>query len=171
VVIIGLVGEEYANSVAILTLLGIAIIPSYLRFLFGTTLIAINKQKKVVIVNIGRNISNIVLNFILIILYGYMGAAIATVGTEYLSLVIFILFLKQEHIIYKEQLKFIYKPILAVVGVIPVYFVFNDLLDILKAVIMIAVYGMLILLLRVFDQDEIRVFKKFLFNKILKVRQ
>ncbi|MEJ2627883.1 MAG: flippase [bacterium] len=171
VVIIGLVGEEYANSVAILTLLGIAIIPSYLRFLFGTTLIAINKQKKVVIVNIGRNISNIVLNFILIILYGYMGAAIATVGTEYLSLVIFILFLKQENIIYKEQLKFIYKPILAVAGVVPLYFVFNDLLDILKAVIMIAVYGMLILLLRVFDQDEIRVFKKFLFHKILKVRQ
>ncbi|MFO7888925.1 MAG: flippase [bacterium] len=170
-VIVGLVGKEYVNSVIILTLLGIAVIPSYLRFLFGTTLIAINKQKTVVIINIARSISNISLNLILIVMYGYIGAAIATVGTEYLSMIIFILFLKREDIIHPGQLTFIYKTVVAVSCVVPLYFVFYKLSDILKSLIMIAFYVMVILLLRVFDSDEIAVFKKFIQDKIIKVRK
>ncbi len=170
-VIIGLVGKEYINSVIILNLLGIAIIPSYLRFLFGTTLIAINQQKKVVIITVARSLSNIVFNLILIPIYGYIGAAIATVGTEYLSLVIFIIFLKQENIIHIYQMKFIYKPIIAVCAVIPLYFVFERLHDIFKTLIMIVLYGILVLLLKLFDSEEIIVFKKFVQDKILKVRR
>lgn len=170
-VIVGIVGEEYENSVIILILLGSAVIPSYSRFLFGTTLIAINKQKIVVIINIMRSISNIVFNFILIIMYGYIGAAIATVGTEYVSMIIFILFLKREDIIYSEQLRFIYKILIASGCMVPLYFVFGKLNDILKALVMIAIYSVIILLLRVFDAEEIVVFKKFFRNKLLKVRK
>lgn len=171
IVIIGLVGREYINSVIVLILLGIAIIPSYLRFLFGTTLIAINKQNLVMSIIIARSISNIVLNFIFITLYGYIGAAIATVGTEYLSLIIFILFLKQENIIHSGQLKFIYKPFVGVLAVIPLYFVFGALNDILIALILLSTYGIVILVLKFFDSEEIAVFKKFFKDKLIKERQ
>lgn len=170
-VIIGLVGKEYINSIIVLTLLGSAIIPSYLRFLFGTTLVAIDQQKKVVVLNIIRSISNIVFNLILIPIYGYIGAAIATVGTEYVSLVMFIIFLKKENIIHTSQLTFIYKPVVAVGCVIPLYFVFDGLNDILKALIMMVLYSILIFLLKLFDSEEIVVFKEFIQDKIIKVRR
>jgi len=170
IVIIGLVGKEYVNSVIVLILLGIAILPSYLRFLFGTTLIAINKQRLVMVIIIIRSISNIVLNVIFITLYGYVGAAIATVSTEYLSLIIFIVYLKQENIIHIGQLKFIYKPFVAVLAVVPLYFIFNTLHDIVKALIMIVVYGIMIIILKFFDSEEIAVFKEFITNKLIKKR-
>ncbi len=154
-------GQAYYNASTVLILLGIAVIPSFLRYLFGTTLIAIEMQKQETYISAGRSGFNIIANLLLIPFYGYLGATIATVATEYVSLIPYFVFFKRRKLIKKEQLKFIYKPFLAIIILIPVFFLINSVNIFIQFVIVIIFYGVIVFLLKIFQKEEVDILKNF----------
>ncbi len=167
-VVIGLIyGPEFKNTVIVLMLLGSAVVPSYLCYLFGNTLIAINLQKKGVYISAGRSVFNIFANLVLIPFYGYVGATIATVATDYFTIIGHMIILKKAGVIKRSQIKFIVKPFIAVVFIIPFYLLTSFLNVYLQFVMIVVLYVILIVVLKIFDQEEIRIFKRYISNKLL----
>lgn len=76
-----LYGIEYIQSKKSLQILMISTIPIFLNYIIVYSLIALQKQKKMILSNILAIILNIFLNITLIPSYGIIGAAIATVIT------------------------------------------------------------------------------------------
>jgi len=148
-----------------LILLGFAVIPSYLRYLFGNTLIAINLQKKETVVAACRSGFNICANLSLIPFYGYVGATVATVATDYIAIAIYVVILGKQGLIHKRQLRFIYKPLLAGIVLSPIYFLFSGLYAFFAFFIFIILYIAMLFLMRIFDPQEIEVFRKYIRNK------
>ena len=165
--LISFYGSDYVNATIVLILLGSAVIPSFLRYLFGTTLVAINLQKMVVWISAGRSLLNIVLNIILISQYGYVGATIATVATEYVSMIAYIVILYRRNLIRRSQLNFIYKAFIPGVMLIPVYFGMRFLHDIILFFTAIGIYVLLLFLFKIFEKDEIQLFRQYFRQKRL----
>ncbi len=155
-------GSEYEQSILVLVLLGIAVVPSFLRYLFGTTLIAVNQQKKVTMLDAVRSALNIVLNLILIVLYGYIGAAVTTVVMEYLTLIAYFLVLKKEGLIRRKALGFSLKPLLAAALLFAGYTLFQELSGWIKLAGVFVLYWLLLFMMKIFDREELRIFKTFL---------
>lgn len=80
VVILG--GSEFAASAAPLKILSLVIGLVFLNNLNGKVLITLDLQKKGVVVYLSGAILNIVLNFIFIPRYSYIGASLTTLATE-----------------------------------------------------------------------------------------
>jgi O-antigen/teichoic acid export membrane protein len=153
---------EYRNATVVLMLFGVAVLPSYLRYLFGTTLIAINQQKKEMWMAATRSVVNVTANLALIPFYGYIGATIATVLTEYAALIPYCVILRKEGLIRRSQLAFLYKPFLAVILLVPVYLLIRSWAAI--AVFAVLTSGYMIItvwVLRIFEPDELVVIRRY----------
>ncbi|MFZ3166128.1 MAG: flippase [Candidatus Methanoperedens sp.] len=87
-IIISVYGVSYSESINALKILIFVIPIIFLTSLFGPTLESMNKQRTVSIVAGSNAILNIILNYLLIPTYSYKGAAVATVVTEALGLII-----------------------------------------------------------------------------------
>ena len=157
--------SDYNQAAIVLILLGFAVIPSYLRYLFGNTLIAVNLQKKETVVAACRSGFNVCANLSLIPFYGYVGATVATVATDYLAIVIYAVILGKEGLIRRQQLRFIYKPLLAGILLSPIYFLFSGIYAFFSFVIFIILYIALLFIMRIFDPEEIEVFRKYIRNR------
>jgi O-antigen/teichoic acid export membrane protein len=110
-IILFLFGPQYQNSITALKILSFLIIFSYLNGLAGYFLISINRQAltaKILAVTTGINV---ILNFLLIPRYSYIGAASATVVSEILFFIFFFLSARGE--ICLIPLKEIAKPIIS----------------------------------------------------------
>jgi len=84
-----LAGNGYIEAVTAMRIINFAIIPNGLTGIIGTqTLIALNREKQVLISVIFGAISDFVLNLICIPYYGATGAAIATLIAEWLVLLV-----------------------------------------------------------------------------------
>jgi len=82
--ILVLYGQAYSSSVLPLKILAVNSMVVCINMIFCNPLIAINRQKEyLIVVTIGA-VSNVILNFILIPLYSYTGAALATLISEML---------------------------------------------------------------------------------------
>jgi O-antigen/teichoic acid export membrane protein len=95
-IILSLFGPQYQNSITALRILSFLIIFSYLNGLAGYFLTSINRQAltaKFLAVTTGINV---ILNFILIPRYSYIGAASATVVSEVLFFIFFFLTVRGE---------------------------------------------------------------------------
>ena len=158
-------GPAYQKTVMVLILLGITVVPSYLRYMFGNTLIAINLQKKETYIAGGRSIFNAVGNLVLIYFYGYIGATIATVATDYFVIFVYFAILREEGLVRKSQLKFVYKPFVGAVSLIPVYYITRPIGDVIQFFIMITVYIVALFSLRIFDKEELTFFKNYVNRK------
>lgn len=80
-------GQEYEPSVIVLQLTALGIVPSFLsRFLYRATLASNNERLAVYIAIVG-NITNLILNILLIPRFGLIGASLAAVGTILVNLV------------------------------------------------------------------------------------
>jgi O-antigen/teichoic acid export membrane protein len=154
-------GESFANTSTVLMLLGVAIVPSYVRYFCGNTLIAINLQKRVIAMSIARSVLNVGLNLILIIFYGYIGATIATVATEYFSMAVYIQMMRKEGLMNRSQLPVLGKLGVAAAGLIGFNLLTSSLHPIIRFFMTIGVYLILLWLLKVFERDEILAFKRF----------
>jgi O-antigen/teichoic acid export membrane protein len=161
-------GVDFKNAALVLILMGLAVIPSFLRYLFGTTLIAINLQKSETWISIGRSVFNVAANFILILIYGYIGAVIATVITECISLIPYFIIFKKDGLVHSTQWRFLYKPLFALFVVLPILFLLNSWNKFLLFFIVLSVYVTMIFILKTFDREEIDIFYHFLKVKILK---
>jgi len=79
---------HYANSALTLQILIFATGVIFFSNIFNSTAVAINKQMSLVWPNVIFALANVVLNLILIPKLSYVGAAIATVITEFLVLLV-----------------------------------------------------------------------------------
>lgn len=117
--IVTIFGSQYSSSVIALQILVWVVVFHFMFLISGTTLGAIDRQTLTVVSLLIGVLLNISLNLVLIPLYSYVGAAIATVLTELALFVQYRYYLKKNGINIRF-LKFVKKPIFAaiVMGII-----------------------------------------------------
>jgi O-antigen/teichoic acid export membrane protein len=146
----GYFGSDLAFQLVLFTLLF-----SFVSHLFGYILIAMDKQKKLLLINLTIVIFNIILNLILIPRFGFRGAGIATIFSQALVL---ILTLRESRklIFVKFQVSKIFRILLAGVLMGLVVFPLSHLNIFIATTIGAIVYGVFILLLRVVTPAMLR---------------
>jgi O-antigen/teichoic acid export membrane protein len=115
-------GAKFLPAIPLLTIMAAKIPIVYLTLLIGTSLGAVGYQKNVAIVAAVNVIFNVVMNFLLIPVYGAKAAAMVTVGTELLGLIqyAFITRGKLNLGIYSEFMKIIICCVMGIVGFVVV---------------------------------------------------
>jgi O-antigen/teichoic acid export membrane protein len=117
-------GTEYLNSGLALAILIWSIIPTFIHYVLGLFVVSTNNEKQGMLNTGSCAILNIVLNFILIPYYGLVGAAIATIITEF-----FLVFMNYRVLckVFKDFniLKNIYKPVLASIVMSIIFYIRN----------------------------------------------
>ena len=86
-------GPEFLISGKVLQILSLAIFMIFLSQLFAQSAIALGKQKQLAVIYFSGMVFNVVLNFILIPHFSYIGASVATFITESVVVVFAILYL------------------------------------------------------------------------------
>jgi O-antigen/teichoic acid export membrane protein len=81
-------GNEFTASIFVLKILAPSAILISLNWIFWITLVGGDKQNSLIIPYFFISLFNIILNLILIPHYSYIGAAVATVATQLVSLII-----------------------------------------------------------------------------------
>ena len=160
-------GVEYIPSVIALQILTWAIVLIFARTAFERVLESANRQVIVTKVFGGCTLLNVILNLILIPKYSYIGAAVATLITDFsVFVIIFVWSLKIGYSIPNKQLiKIISKVISAslLMGVFIEYFKDQNLFMLVFTAVI--VYFGIILLIKGLDKDDIRLFKKLFVKK------
>jgi O-antigen/teichoic acid export membrane protein len=87
-VVLAAAGREFISAGAPLAVLLIGAAASYVNAVYGNSLVAIDEQRRLVGLTIGLTTFNIVLNIVLIPVFGLVGAAAATSCSELLSMLI-----------------------------------------------------------------------------------
>jgi len=160
-IILILYGESYIESAIALSILSGYLFLKFLNPISGFTLMAINKQRSRLFSQGISALINIILNFILIPIYGFVGAAAATLITEIIFFIIYTSFVFKYGFNFNFIIKFIYKPIIAaVVMAISILFIENLFLAMVFGMI---IYGAVLFALRIIDNED-----KVLFNKIIR---
>ena len=160
-IILLIFGTEYTPSVIALQILTWAIVLIFARTAFERVLEAANRQIIVTEVFGGCALLNVILNVILIPRYSYIGAAVATLITDFAVFVlIFVWSLKIGYSVPNKQLvEVISKAISAslLTGVFIEYLRYLNLFVLVFTAIII--YFGLILLIKGLDKDDIRLLK------------
>jgi len=89
-IVLTFLGSKFEGSIISLRLLVFAAFAQMLNSFFVSLYAAINKQKKILYFQIFGLLINVILNFILIPMISYSGAAIATIVTEWSILILII---------------------------------------------------------------------------------
>ncbi len=154
-----LLGNKYANSILILKFLSFTVLLQFLISVYFSPLISWKEEKKVIVANLAGLLVNVILNSILIPIYGMYGAAIATVFCE-LSVLITIIFIFKK-VFGKVYLKEIFEfaPIM-LAAFIPVFYLKDFINPIFSILISIALYVGISLAFKVIDFDEFKALLK-----------
>lgn len=96
-------GKEYVQSILVLQVLIWTQIAIFQNQVFSTMIASIDKQIVQPITTGLLALSNIILNFILIPIFGIIGAAVATVSTEFLGVILSLYWLHQFYRLPKYQ--------------------------------------------------------------------
>ena len=91
-IILLLFGEKYLESYNVLIILSVIILIQFVSFLRSSYLILINQQKLFFYIGIVLSLSNIIINYFLIPVYGIMGAIYATLIVRIISLFVYSFF-------------------------------------------------------------------------------
>jgi O-antigen/teichoic acid export membrane protein len=159
-------GPQYSNSIIILRIFSIAVIFVFVLDPLGYALIAINKIKTFVRINCFILVINILLNFVLIQLYGHVGAAITSICCSGFVVVLTYWSLKRE-IKEVEIARNILKPAIAAALMCVVLYLLRELsLGVLIPLGGVS-YLLFLYLLRTFEETELRVLREFLRLKTL----
>lgn len=151
-------GSEYQKSIISLQVLILSTIFMFQSNLGETVLASINRWKLVVYAASISVITNIVLNLILIPIYGYIGAGIATMITELLYFYFIYRFLsKTGHII--EILKILFRPLLATLILVTTLYLTRSLGFITVIFLSGIIYLAGIILTGCLDKDELQLLK------------
>ena len=160
-IILLLYGKEYAASAIALSILSGYLFLKFINPVTGFTLMAINKQRSRLFSQGLAALLNIILNLILIPIYGFVGAAIATLMTEIIFFITYTSFMVKYGFKFRFIISFIYKPVIAATVMV---FSLSLIGNLFLAIIFGAfVYFIVLLPLRILDKED-----KLLFNKILK---
>ena len=159
-------GQAYLNTIPILELIIWALPAIFLSYILGTSIASINKQHETVKATFICLLFSTIGNFILIQLFDSIGAAMITVINE-ISMVLFYMYIMHKYG-YKVPLKSILiKPFIASVIMGSVIYYLN--LELFVSVgVGIIVYFATILIIKVFDEDDWKIFKQVLPKKVIK---
>jgi O-antigen/teichoic acid export membrane protein len=151
-----LYGADFSNSVIALQVLIWAGSLIFLTLFAGHTFASINKQRISTLITGICVVVNIILNLILIPRYSLTGAAIATVATEFIVLILSFSYL-QKHFHRLGIHRIIMKPLIAVLIMGIIVYALNAINSNLFATVLAGAvsYGVLIYLLRVLDSSDI----------------
>jgi O-antigen/teichoic acid export membrane protein len=159
-IILLLYGTAYLPSVPALQILIWTVPIIFLTYLWGTLFISIDRQDLVLKITFISMVFNIVLNLLLIPVYGFMGAALATVLTEVLAFIF--LYHYSSILICKINLKsYIFKPVLATIIVCFLALKF-DLNIFIVIIISLILYLVLLIGFKTFSKQDIDIFKKLI---------
>lgn len=141
----------------------------FLTYMFGTVLASINQQRLILKILLLCLLLNVVMNMVLIPRYSYVGASIATVGTELLSFILCYHFLSK--LIYKIPIfKFIVRP--AVASIIMGFFVFVAKINFFLLVCLASsIYFSVLIFLKTFSMEEFNLFKQIFVTKQARVKE
>jgi len=158
-IILLIYGRSYANSATVLQILILALVFTFANFVFLDTLIAIDKQKLHTL-SLGLcTIVNVVLNFILIPILSYNGAAIATLFTNIVLFLASFYFLSK-HLQLPSVYKMLIKPVISGLIMGAFIYYFTDLNLFLLIGLAGLVYFTALLLLKTFSEEDWNIIKK-----------
>ena len=160
-IILLLYGEEYANSAIILKILIWSIALVFITTLMTHTTRSSDRQSFTAKVVGFSAALNIVLNFILIPKFSYIGAAMAAVGTE-ASTFLFHLFYLRFKLVKPPLLKFAPKIIIVNLGMVAYVLLFSNTNIFFLAPTAVLVNLIMVYLIHYFSKDEILIFKEFI---------
>ena len=152
-----LYGQGFHNSSMVLKIIAITIFFRFVTFVNGIVIISIDKQKQRLYYQGITALINIVLNLILIPLYGYVGAAIATVATE-LFLFITYFIPVSEYFKTISNSYVLLKPILVAALSSSVFYIKAG--TYLQMILFLLAYGTGLLIIRVFDKEDWNIMKR-----------
>ncbi|MBD3310424.1 oligosaccharide flippase family protein [Candidatus Woesearchaeota archaeon] len=134
----------------------------YFNLLMGHLLNSIGKEKLFTFSVSIAVVFNVVLNLILIPIYSYIGASIATVATEILNFCMLAFWTRRNN--YRiNYLKVIIKPLIAtVVMTIAMFLLYRKMHIIIFIAVCAVIYGISLVLLRGFGKDEKNLIRQFL---------
>lgn len=163
-------GSEYANSIIAFQILAFFIPVRILNSITGTLLSSINKQNLRMIGVLVGAFFNILINLVLIPLFSYVGASIATVLSELLLYLVFIYFINKYHSRINSG-KYVIKPLVAsiIMGIVLFYLntfnLFTNIL-LLKILILVSIgsliYFICLICLKTFTNEDKYIFKQLL---------
>lgn len=151
-------GSAFQNTAKVLIILGLTIVPSYLRYVFGNTLIAINLQKKEIQISAARSIFNILANIILISRYGFLGAAGATVLTDFFALGLYLRIFYKVKLAGQVWLHDFGKSFAAFLCVIPLFFGIRGISALVQCLVLLGSYLIFLWIFRAFTLREMAFF-------------
>lgn len=154
-IILFLYGGSYSESSVVLKILAGYIFLKFLNPVTGYTLMAINKQHIRLFSQATAAFINIILNIILIPLYGIVGAALATLMTEIIFFAIYSGVIMKSGFSFKFLASFIYKPLIS--SIIMIFFL-GYIGNLFFAVIAGAfIYFLALFLFKTIDKDDKRI--------------
>lgn len=162
-IIVLIYGEQYISSVIALQILIWAGVLSFINYTPATYLSSINKQRTLMIFTCLGAILNIIFNFILIPLFSYNGAAIATVSSELFVGLILIYSIHNVQNISILSLDIILKSLISgcFMGVFLIIFQ-NNILILLLILFAAILYFVVLYLLNGFEKEDINLFNQVL---------
>ena len=149
--------SEYIPAILTLKILFIGIVFQYANWMLNATLISMSRQKVILALGTIGLLFKIILNIILISLYGYNGSAVATVLGEFIVFLCAFVYLNRRFTripIYPVILKPAIAGGIACLG----FYMLNGLPLVLTFLLIGLVYVAALLLLRTFDKHELNVF-------------
>ena len=151
-------GNQFNNSIIVLQILGFSLFFTALNFLMGFLLNSIDKQKLFAITAGASTVVNILLNLILIPIYGYKGAGFATVASEIVNFSMLYYFTGKNGFSV-GIFKLLLKPIISSIIMILVLHYLMSLNVILLAIIGAASYLVAMFLIRGLGKEEVNLVK------------
>jgi len=160
----------YSNSINVLKILILTLPMFFTNSINMFLFYALEKQKQATIIVLISTACNIILNFILIPKYSFMGAAYATLFAEILNISMFFgyayLCLSMRSKIFDSILKSGIACALMAVLLIKVH----DYNLFVISMMSVVIYLLILILLKAFDDDEIKIFKDIIRKSLLKIR-
>jgi O-antigen/teichoic acid export membrane protein len=159
-IILLLYDAAYLPSVPALQILIWTVPLIFLTYICGTLFVSIDRQDLVLKITFISMVLNIVLNLILIPIYGFMAAALVTVLTELIAFIF--LYYYSSILICKLNLKnYIAKPALATI-IVSLFVLKFDLNIFLIIIISSILYLGLLVIFKTFSKQDIDIFKKLI---------
>jgi len=156
-----LYGADYQPAAVGLKILLIGFLFSFLHYVLHSVLISIDQQSILVRLSLIGLVFNIIANLLLIPRYGLIGAAGATVASEFLIFIFGYYFLKH---VYGDigLVSLLWRPVLAGVLLGAYLLIFSWQPEVWHFIFIIPAYFIVLILLRAFDDVEMRRFRDLL---------
>lgn len=153
-----LLGNEFAGSVIALQILSGVVVLRFLTFFFGYVMVAIHKQRLYAYILLSSFAANVVLDLLLILRFGYIGACIANLLVACITVVAFYYFLSRH--IEVPSLRLVGRPLLCGFCTALFLYTFKAMNVLVLLPSSIILYSVLLFLFRAFTLEEVGLLKK-----------